>query len=119
MTRGIACKETYAAYRSAKEGYAGTFMTKQKFYETVDKYLMAMGINIEEYSDLKELTLKFFAVHAALECQSMFDAALDTDPCSMEEERCMQLCTPELDDADLEEKLRILIERRDEWYAAH
>ena len=35
---------------------------KQKFYETVDRYLMAMGINIEEYYDLKELTLNSFAV---------------------------------------------------------
>ena len=49
----------------------------------------------------------------------MFDFAWDTDPCSMEEERYMQLCTPELNDADIEEKLRILMERRDEWYAAH
>ena len=36
-------------------------MLKQKFYECVDKYLMAMGIDVEEYAGLHELTLQSIA----------------------------------------------------------
>ena len=73
---------------------------------------MAMGIDVEEYAALKELTLQSIAVQTALECQSMFDCACDCDPCSEEEERCMQSYTPDLNDPELEDKLRALAERR-------
>ena len=87
-------------------------MMKQKFYETVDKYLMAMGIDVEEFAELSELMLKSIAVQAALECQSMFDVAWDYEPCSEEEVRYVCSYTPDLDDPALADKLRLLLQRR-------
>ena len=86
-------------------------MMKQKFYEYMDRYMMAMGIDIEEYAGLKELTLQFIALQAALECQSLFDVAWDCDPCNKEEEGDMRSYTPDLEDLELVGKLRVLVER--------
>lgn len=93
-------------------------MMKQKFYEYVDKYLMAMGIDIEEFAELKETTLRWIALMAAMECQNMFDWAWDIEESCDEGGESMETYTPDFDDPKLADKLRILLDRREERLAA-
>lgn len=89
-------------------------MMKQKFYGMMDKYLMAAGIDLEEYAGLMEIVLKSIAMLTALECQSHFEYAWDSEPCCSEDLMHMRAHTPDLDDPQLESKMEELIKKRDE-----
>ena len=54
-------------------------MMKQKFYEYVDKYLMAMGFDLNKYEDLHEQTIRELALDTAKAGMRCLEAAWDLD----------------------------------------
>lgn len=87
-------------------------MTKQKFYETVDKYLMAMGTDIEEYVDLNDSTMKEMAVQTAFECRQMFDWSRDTEEIYKDDGTLGSMHVPDFRDEGFHENLNVLVR---EW----
>lgn len=90
-------------------------MMKQKFYEMVDKYLMAMGINIEEYAELQDVTMKSIALQMALECCLMFEVAGGRDLNNRKEGQYSRWYAP--DDPENMKNLLIIKRRKDEGNA--
>jgi len=92
-------------------------MMKQKFYETVDEYLMAMEINIEEHAELQDVTMKSIALQMALECCLMFEAAGGRDRNNRKEGQYLRWYAPDPTDPENMKNLLIIKRRKDEGNA--
>lgn len=87
-------------------------MLKKKFYDYVDKYLMAMQIDIEEYETLPDTTLAEFAFKAARTCRNCFEIAWEYDEAY--NENTINRVAPDLKDELLEESVAVLLDQADE-----
>lgn len=82
---------------------------KKRFYDYVDKYLMAIQIDIEEYETLPDTTLAEFAFKAARTCRNCFEIAWEYD--EVYNDGYIERKAPELDDEQLAEKTIALVEK--------
>ncbi len=91
-------------------------MMKNKFYAYVDKYLMAMGINVNEYSDLDDSTVRWLAFDAADICRTGFDMAYDIEEVFREEkDYSVEMQIPDAGHNDLYEEVMAICRNRDKW----
>ena len=87
-------------------------MMKQRVYEYVDKYLIAMGFDLNKYEDLHERTIRELALITAKSSRCFLDVAWDIDEMNVQLED-EYVFAPDPDDPTIGEGLKEAC-RRDE-----